>query len=407
MNVPAPLLPLFDDGFITAVTRPLMSGKEASVYLVETHEGQCVAKVYKEANNRSFRQRADYTEGRTVRNTRQQRAMSKGSKYGKSLIEAEWQQAEVSALYRLHAAGVRVPTPFHFSDNVLLMELITDEHQQPAPRLWDVTLSASAANTLHLHLVRQCVRILCAGMVHGDLSEYNILMAADGAVIIDLPQATDAANNRNSERLFLRDLQNLKNYLGRFSPSILKTQYGREIWALYEAGRLEPESKLTGRYNPSTRQADTASVIAEIQAAAAEASEQPMSAYQLKKLKKAEAAKADNERAEQAAIERALARAKAGPKSKRQGGEKQGGEGRGRGGRGRRGGGERQGGQRQGGERQGGQRQGGQRQGGQRQGSENMDAKPQQEGGDGQRKRRRRRRRRSGSEGSGGSGTPN
>ena len=191
MNIPPPLLPLFDDGFIVSVTRPLMSGKEASVFLVETREGQCVAKVYKEAQNRSFRQRADYVEGRRVRNTRQQRAMAKGSKYGKSLLEAEWQQAEVSALYRLHAANVRVPTPFHYSDNVLLMELITDANQRPAPRLWDVSLSRDEARRIHTHLVRECVRMLCAGMVHGDLSEYNILMAADGPVIIDLPQATD------------------------------------------------------------------------------------------------------------------------------------------------------------------------------------------------------------------------
>lgn len=309
MNIPAPLLPLFDDGFILSVTRPLMSGKEASVFLVETREGQCVAKVYKEAQNRSFRQRADYTEGRTVRNTRQQRAMAKGSKYGKSLMEAEWQQAEVSALYRLHAAKVRVPTPFHYSDNVLLMELITDAEQRPAPRLWDVTLRPEEAREIHEHLVRECVRILCAGMVHGDLSEYNILMAQDGPVIIDLPQATDAAHNRNSERLFLRDVKNLKNYLGRFAPSLRKTQYGQEIWDLYESGQLEPDSKLTGRAKRKSRTADTASVIAEIQAAAAEASDQPLSAYQLKKQKKAEAARKDNERAEQQALARARARA--------------------------------------------------------------------------------------------------
>jgi len=286
-----------------------MSGKEASVILVETRDGACVAKVYKEANNRSFRQRADYTEGRRVRNSRQQRAMTKGSKYGKALIEAEWQQAEVSALYRLHAAGVRVPTPFHYSDNVLLMELISDEAGRPAPRMWDIQLRRDEAKKLHRHLVRQCVKILCAGMVHGDLSEYNILMGADGPVIIDLPQATDAAQNRNSERLFLRDLKNIKNYLGRFAPSLRKTQYGREIWALYESGQLKPDSELTGRFKGKGHKADTASVIAEIQAAAAEASHQPLSAYQLKKQKKAEAARTANAKAEQEAIERARARA--------------------------------------------------------------------------------------------------
>jgi len=315
MNIPPPLQPLFDDGFIVSVTRPLMSGKEASIFLVETREGQCVAKVYKEAQNRSFRQRADYTEGRTVRNTRQQRAMAKGSKYGKSLLEAEWQQAEVSALYRLHAANVRVPTPFHYSDNVLLMELITDSEQRPAPRLWDVKLSPDEARGIHKHLVRECVRMLCAGMVHGDLSEYNILMSKDGPVIIDLPQATDAAHNRNSERLFLRDIKNLKNYLGRFAPSLKRTQYGREIWDLYESGELEPDTKLTGRAQRKSRQADTASVIAEIKAAAAEASDKPLSAYQLKKQKKAEAARRDNERAEQQALARARARAEASKRS--------------------------------------------------------------------------------------------
>ena len=308
MNIPSPLLPLYDDGFILSVTRPLMSGKEASVFLVETRDGQCVAKVYKEANNRSFRQRADYTEGRRVRNSRQQRAMTKGSKYGKALLEAEWQQAEVSALYRLHAAGVRVPTPFHYSDNVLLMELITDSNGQPAPRLWDVQLRPDEARKLHSHLIRQCVKILCAGMVHGDLSEYNILMADSGPVIIDLPQATDAAQNRNSERLFLRDVKNIKNYLGRFAPNLRKTQYGREIWALYESGQLQPDSELTGRFKSKSKKADTESVIAEIQAAAAEASSQPLSAYQLKKQKQAEAARADRERAEKEALERAQAR---------------------------------------------------------------------------------------------------
>ncbi len=312
MNVPSPLLPLYDDGFILSVTRPLMSGKEASVFLVETRDGPCVAKVYKDAKNRSFRQRADYTEGRTVRNTRQARAMAKGSRYGKSLLEAEWQQAEVSALYRLHAAGVRVPTPHHYSDNVLLMELITDPEGQPAPRLWDVRLRPDEARDLHSHLVRQCVYMLCAGMVHGDLSEYNILMSHSGPVIIDLPQATDAAHNRNSERLFLRDLRNLKHYLGRFAPSLKKTEYGREIWALYERGQLTPESELTGRFKPAHRRADAESVIAEIQAAAAEAGHKPMSAYQRKKM----AQSAEQTKAQEEAIARARARAEAAKSAK-------------------------------------------------------------------------------------------
>ena len=203
MLIPKPLLPLFDDGIIDNVIRPLMSGKEAAVYLVHGQEGICVAKVYKEAKNRSFRQRSAYSEGRTVRNTRKQRAMNKGSRYGKSLLEAEWQHAEVSALRRLHQAGVRVPIPYHYGDNVLLMELITDQEGKPAPRLWDMKLTEQQAIDLHKHLIREVVRILCAGMVHGDLSEYNILMGANGPVIIDLPQTTDAAQNQNSERFVI------------------------------------------------------------------------------------------------------------------------------------------------------------------------------------------------------------
>lgn len=309
MHVPAPLTPLFDDGVILSVVRPLMSGKEASVFIVETREGRCVAKVYKEANNRSFRQRAAYSEGRTVRNTRQQRAMAKGSRYGKALLEAEWQNAEVKALYRLHDAGVRVPTPYHFSDNVLLMEMIVGPDDLPAPRLWDVRLTQNEATQLHTHLVRQTVWMLCAGMVHGDLSEYNILMAADGPVIIDLPQASDAAHNRNSERLFIRDVNNLKNYLGRFAPALKRTQFGREIWDLYRSGQLQPDSPLTGRSRKQRRQADTASVIAEIQAAAQEASDKPLSAYQQKRQRKIAEAQAEAERQAEREARRAKARA--------------------------------------------------------------------------------------------------
>lgn len=309
MQVPEPLVPLFDDGVILSVVRPLMSGKEASVFIVETREGRCVAKVYKEANNRSFRQRSAYAEGRTVRNSRQARAMAKGSKYGKSLLEAEWQNAEVSALYRLHDAGVRVPAPYHFSDGVLLMEMICGDDGNPAPRLWDVRFTAEEALDLHKYLVRQAVRMLCAGMVHGDLSEYNILLAPDGAVIIDLPQATDAAHNRNSERLFLRDVKNLKQFLGRFAPSLLKSQFGKEIWALYKDGQLKPDSPLTGRAKKKSRQADTRSVIEEIQAAAREASERPMSAYQEKKQRKIAEAIAEAEREAERQAKREQARA--------------------------------------------------------------------------------------------------
>jgi len=309
MNVPSPLLPLFDAGLIDEVIRPLMSGKEAAVYLVRTGEQVCVAKVYKDANNRSFRQRSAYAEGRSVRNTRQRRAMARGSRYGKSLLEAEWQNSEVEALYRLHDAGVRVPAPIHFEDNVLVMELITDADGQPAPRLWDVSLSPTEAIDLHLHLIRQVVRILCAGLVHGDLSEYNILLSGDGPVIIDLPQATDAALNQNSERIFLRDVRNLKNYFGRFAPKLRKTQYGREIWNLYNRGELHPESPLTGRFKRASRQADTEAIIAEIQASALEAADRPMSAYQQKRQRKIAEAIAESERAAEREVELKAAQA--------------------------------------------------------------------------------------------------
>ncbi len=301
MQVPPALYSLFDDGIIQELLRPLLSGKEASVYMVRAQDQICVAKVYKEATNRSFRQRASYSEGRTVRNSRQRRAMAKGTKYGKALLEAEWQNSEVSSLYRLHEAGVRVPVPYHFYESVLLMEMVTDAHGDPAPRLCDVKLSKSEAIETHSFLIRQIVRMLCAGLVHGDLSEHNILISADGPVIIDLPQATDAAHNRNSERIFLRDVKNLAMFLGRAAPQLRKTQYGPEIWNLYTNGQLHPDSPLTGRFKRDTRQADTLGIMAEIQASAEDAGTRPMSSYQQKKQRKIAEALAEAEREAQRA----------------------------------------------------------------------------------------------------------
>ncbi len=298
MKVPAQLEPLFEVGVVLEVIRPLMSGKEAAVYLVDTTHGVCVAKIYKQAHERSFRQRSAYAEGRLVRNSRQKRAMAKGSRYGKRLLEEAWQNAEVDQLFRLHAAGVRVPQPFHAGENVLLMELIADEHGDPAPRLFDVDLSRGEARAMHSHLVHQVMKMLCAGTVHGDLSEYNILMAADGPVIIDLPQATDASHNRNSERLLLRDVKNLKNYLGRFDPGLKKTRYGAEMWWLYTRGELDPDTVLTGRFT-NKRDADTRAVLREIEAAAEEAAFRPESKYAAKKAKKLAEANAERERARQ------------------------------------------------------------------------------------------------------------
>ena len=246
MKTPSRLLPLVADGLVDTVLRQLMSGKEAMVFVVQCGDEIRCAKVYKEANKRSCRQAVDYTEGRKTKNSRQARAMQKGSRYGRQEQEAAWQHAEVDALYRLAAAGVRVPTPYNFHEGVLLMELVADENGEPAPRLNDVKLSEEVARQYHAILIRQVVRMLCAGIVHGDLSEYNVLVDSVGPVIIDLPQAIDAAANNNASRMLERDVDNLADYFGQFAPDLLKTQYGKEIWALYESGKLEPESELTG-----------------------------------------------------------------------------------------------------------------------------------------------------------------
>ncbi len=296
MRIPESLAPLVEAGTIEEVLRPLMSGKEAAVFLVRSEGELRVAKVYKDAHHRSFRQRSQYAEGRTVRNSRQRRAMAKGSRYGKALLEQAWQNAEVDALYRLHHAGVRVPTPYEFSDDVLVMELITGLDGGPAPRLFDIVPTRTEALSIHKHLVRQVVRMLCAGMVHGDLSEYNILMAAEGPVIIDLPQATDAAQNRNSERILLRDVRHLGQYLGRFAPQLKRTKFGPEMWHLYKEGKLHPDSELTGKFSRKGPRVDTHSVIEEIQAAAAEAAKAPVSGYRAKKERQLAEAKAEEER---------------------------------------------------------------------------------------------------------------
>ncbi len=311
MKIPEPLLPLVDAGVITEVLRPLMAGKEASVYLVRSEGELRCAKVYKQANERSFRQRSQYAEGRTVRNSRQRRAMAKGSKYGKQLLEAAWQNAEVEWLVRLHGAGVRVPVPYHFAEHVLVMELVSDEHGEPAPRLYDIRPTYDEALALHEYLIRQVVLMLCEGMVHGDLSEYNILMGAEGPVIIDLPQACDAAQNRNAPRLLKRDLKNLAHYLGRFAPKLKRTRYGPEMWALYERGALFPDSELTGRFDRRSQKTNTQAVLDEIAAAAAEAhAARPKSSYAAKQEKKRQELQAEAER-ERARQEQRAAREKA------------------------------------------------------------------------------------------------
>ncbi len=261
MKIPKRLVPLLEDGLIDGVVRQLMSGKEATVFVVICGEDIRCAKVYKEANQRSFRQAVDYTENRKTKNSRQARAMAKGSKFGRQMQEEAWQSAEVDALYRLAGAGVRVPTPYNFHEGVLLMELVTDADGNAAPRLNDVSFSEAEALIHHRSLIQEVVRMLCAGVIHGDLSEFNILVAADGPVIIDLPQAVDAAGNNHAQTMLTRDVNNLRTYFCQFAPTLLATQYAEEIWALYEHGGLHPEIDLTGRFECALQPVDLAGVM--------------------------------------------------------------------------------------------------------------------------------------------------
>ncbi len=264
MKIPERLKPLVEDGLVDDVIRQLMSGKEAMVFVVRCGDEIRCAKVYKEANKRSFRQSVDYTEGRKTKNSRQARAMQKGSKYGRESQEAAWQSAEVDALYRLAAAGVRVPTPHNFYEGVLLMELVTGDDGNAAPRLNDVQLSPETALEYHAFLIQQVVKMLLAGIVHGDLSEFNILIGTDGPVIIDLPQAVDAAGNNHAKSMLERDVSNLANYFGQFAPALKTTQYALEIWALYERGDLTLETPLTGQFAQAHKAVDMQSVMREI-----------------------------------------------------------------------------------------------------------------------------------------------
>lgn len=264
MKTPARLLPLVEEGLIDDVIRQLMSGKEATVYVVRCGDDVRCAKMYKEANQRSFRQAVQYTEGRRVKNSRRARAMDKGSRFGRAQMEDAWQSAEVDALYRLAAAGVRVPKAYNFLNGVLIMELVTDAEGNAAPRLNDVVLTEAKAHEYHAMLIRQVVLMLCAGIIHGDLSEYNVLVSGEGPVIIDLPQAVDAAGNNSAERLLERDILNLAIWFGRFAPELLTTDYGGEIWSLYKSGKLRPDSVLTGRFARNQKRADVGGVIREI-----------------------------------------------------------------------------------------------------------------------------------------------
>lgn len=273
MKPPKRLQPLIDEGMVDTVLRQLMSGKEATVYVVRCGDEVRCAKVYKEATQRSFHQAVSYQEGRRVKNSRQARAMEKGSRYGRQMAEEAWQNAEVDALYRLAAAGVRVPKPFICFEGVLLMELVTDAEGNAAPRLNDVELTEATALDYHAQLLRQVVLMLCAGVVHGDLSEYNILVDAEGPVIIDLPQAVDAAGNNNASAMLERDVDNLATYFSRFAPQLATSKYGKEIWGLYQAGLLKPDTILTGRIKENQRPADVGAVMQAIHLAEKEEEE--------------------------------------------------------------------------------------------------------------------------------------
>jgi RIO kinase 1 len=267
MKIPKRIQPLVDDGLVDEVQSQLMSGKEASVYVVRCGDVIRCAKVYKEASQRSFKQAVSYREGRKVRNSRRARAMEKGSGFGREQQERVWQNAEVDALYKLAAAGVRVPEPFGCFDGVLLMELVTDEDGYVAPRLNDVEMSAEQALEDHQVMINYVVKMLCVGLIHGDLSEFNVLVDENGPVIIDLPQAVDAAANNNAEWMLARDINNIREYYGQFAPELKGTQYAKEIWALYEKGELVPDMELTGKFKQDDTEADLVSIMQEIEAA--------------------------------------------------------------------------------------------------------------------------------------------
>ena len=261
MKTPTALQPLIDDGVIDEVIRALKSGKEATVYLVRSGTQTRCAKVYRDMRQRSFQRRAQYQEGRKMRGSRQTRAMKKNTRFGRSEHESAWKNAEVDALYRLHAAGVRVPKPYGFFNDVLIMELVTDAGGQPAPRLGEIDLSPEQAREYHEFLMRQIVRMLNIGLIHGDLSEFNVLVGPDGPVIIDLPQVVNAAGNNGALAMLERDVNNIRGTLARFAPELLATEFAREIWSIYEQGELTADRKLTGQFARDETLADSESVL--------------------------------------------------------------------------------------------------------------------------------------------------
>ena len=276
MKTPAGLQPLIDDGVIDEVIRSLKSGKEATVYLVRSGTQTRCAKVYRDMAQRSFQKRAQYQEGRKVRGSRQARAMAKSTRFGRKEQEAAWKNAEVDALYKLVAAGVRVPKPYGYFNDTLVMELVTDAAGDPAPRLGEVDLSAETAREYHDFLVRQIVRMLSIGLIHGDLSEFNVLVGTDGPVIIDLPQAVNAAGNNGAFAMLERDVNNIRGTLGRFAPELLETEFAREMWSLFQQGELTAESKLTGVFARDESATDPDGVLLAVEDARDEAQQREL-----------------------------------------------------------------------------------------------------------------------------------
>ncbi len=271
MKTPAALQALIDDGVIDEVLRPLKSGKEAAVYVVRSGDDIRCAKVYKDMAQRSFQQRVQYQEGRKVRGSREARAIGKATKYGRKQQETAWKNAEVDALYLLRDAGVRVPEPHGYYHGVLVMALVTDADGFSAPRLGEVELDPDQARDFHAVLMRQVVRMLCCGLIHGDLSAYNVLVGPDGPIVIDFPQVVSAAGNNAARQMLLRDVNNLTASLGRWAPELLDTWFGEEMWALFEAGELRPDTVLTGVFAHDERRADVAGVREAIEDARQEA----------------------------------------------------------------------------------------------------------------------------------------
>jgi RIO kinase 1 len=271
MKTPAALQPLIDDGVIDEVIRSLKSGKEATVYLVRSGVHRRCAKVYRDMRQRSFQKRARYQEGRKMRGSRQARAIGKRTRFGRKEQEAQWKNAEVDALYKLVAAGVRVPRPYGYFNDTLIMELVTDAAGDPAPRLAEVDLSAETAREYHRFLIQQFVRMLSIGLIHGDLSEFNVLIGSEGPVIIDLPQAVNAAGNNGALAMLERDVNNIRGTLSRFAPELLVTEFAREMWALFEQGELTADSSLTGVFTRDETTADADGVLVAVEDAREEA----------------------------------------------------------------------------------------------------------------------------------------